>query len=175
LLQSRTDLNDAIAIARNASKIDLTLRPNHEVGWAVYVNGKALGEAELRSFEVEQSVSLVSAVSAVREHLREFQREIAGRGQIVIAGQDIGSVVLPDAELKVYLEASLEERVRRRSAQTNDQGDTQATLTQRSALDAARAVSPLVPAPDAHRINTDALTAEEVVDRIAALVQPSGT
>jgi len=170
LLQKETDLNDLDSIARDAVKADLTLHPTKEASWSTCVQGRKLGDAELRSPKVEKAVPLVSAVPAVREYLRGLQRELAADGKVIMAGQDIGSVVLPDAPIKVFLEASLGERVRRRSLQSDNPANIQTTLARRSEQDAARAASPLAPAPDAHLIDTERLTADQVVDKIVTLM-----
>jgi cytidylate kinase len=171
LLEQGIDLNDQELIAQSAAMADLNLVPTGDSSWTVLLHGRELGESELRSLEVERAVSYVSAVPAVRERLRDLQRQIAKRSDVIIAGQDIGTIVLPDAPLKVYLDASLEERMRRRGIQASSQTDIEATVAKRSALDASRPVSPLAPAPDAHRIDTNEMSVNEVVDKILALAQ----
>jgi len=173
LLQTGTDLADPLAIARAAKEVSLTLRPTTKASWSVCVQERELSEAELRSPQVDAAVSQVSSVPEVREQLRGLQRALAKAGHVIMAGQDIGSVVLPDAPVKVYLEASLEERVRRRSRQSGKAAEIGASLARRSSLDAARAVSPLAPARDAHVINTDAFTVEQVVTQIIAIIRQS--
>ncbi len=129
----------------------------------------------LRDPEVETNVSLVSRVPGVRKALVRIQRELAAEGGVVMAGRDIGSVVLPDAEVKVYLDASREVRARRRADQMHRQGlDAHydailAELVERDRIDSSRATSPLTAAPGAVIIKTDALSIEEVVRRIAVL------
>jgi cytidylate kinase len=129
----------------------------------------------LRDAEVEANVSLVSRVPAVRAALVRIQRELAAAGGVVMAGRDIGSVVLPDAGLKVYLDASREVRARRRAAQMRASGvepdfeALMADLARRDSIDSSREASPLTAAPDAVIINTDTLHIEEVVRRIEAL------
>jgi len=131
----------------------------------------------LRDAGVEANVSLVSRVPAVRAALVRIQREIAASGRIVMAGRDIGSVVLPEADLKIYLDASRDVRARRRAAQMRDHGENAdvATLVQdlerRDGIDSSRATSPLTAARGAVIINTDDLSIEEVVRRIAALAR----
>jgi cytidylate kinase len=129
----------------------------------------------LRDEAVEANVSLVSRVPAVRSALVRIQRESAAAGRIVMAGRDIGSVVLPDADLKIYLDAGREVRARRRLAQMRAEGiegDFEllvAELARRDGIDAGRAVSPLTAAAGAEIINTDDITLEEVVARILKL------
>ena len=130
----------------------------------------------LRSFEVGRAVSLVSRVPAVREAMVANQRELARRGRVLMAGRDICTVVLPDAALKIYLDASPGERARRRyeelrgTARELSLAQVQDELARRDAIDSGRAVSPLRPAEDAVVIDTDRLSLEQVVDRILALV-----
>jgi len=131
----------------------------------------------LRTPEVEASVSLVSRVPAVRRELVRIQRRLAQRGPTVMAGRDIGTAVLPNADLKVYLDASREKRARRRRQQLARQGPAPslkgvlADLERRDAIDSSRAVSPLRPAEDAVIIKTDGLSLEEVVERVLSLVE----
>ncbi len=131
----------------------------------------------LRDAEVDANVSLVSRVPGVRTTLVRIQREIGAVGRVVMAGRDIGSVVLPDAKLKIYLDASREVRARRRAAQMREAGLNPelgallADLERRDGIDSSRATSPLTAAPDAVIINTDTLGVEEVVRRIEALAR----
>jgi cytidylate kinase len=129
----------------------------------------------LRDPDVDANVSFVSRVPEVRKALVRIQREIAREGSIVMVGRDIASVVLPDARVKVYLDASPEVRARRRMDQIRDAGiepdfdPLVADLKRRDAIDAGREASPLTAAPGAVIINTDDLSREEVVRRVAAL------
>ncbi|MFQ5826457.1 MAG: (d)CMP kinase [Dehalococcoidia bacterium] len=131
---------------------------------------------ELRHPNVESGVSLVSRIAEVRQAMVAQQQAMAQDGRVVMAGRDIGTVVLPRAGLKVYLEASAEERARRRYQELGDQreGVDYASvlddLKRRDAIDSQRATSPLRPAPDARIIDTEGLGAEEVVERLCALV-----
>ena len=131
---------------------------------------------ELRRAEVEDAVSLVSRVPGVREALVRQQRKIAGRQPMVMAGRDIGTVVLPDADLKVYLDASISERARRRHAEFSRHGRSVTRdivlddLRRRDQIDSERDVSPLRPAEDAVVISTDGLTQDEVLAKVLGLV-----
>ena len=124
---------------------------------------------ELREEEIDSNVSLVSQVSAVRRALVSQQRKLAAEGKIVMVGRDIGTVVLPDADLKVFISAPLEERARRRWRELLDQGsqtDFQRILEETKArddLDSHRADSPLIPAEDAWLVDTGGLSIDEVV------------
>jgi cytidylate kinase len=127
----------------------------------------------IRTQEVTSAVSAVSAVPAVRERLLREQRDIIGSGGIVVEGRDIGTVVAPDAAVKVYLTADPEARAARRTAEmagTTVQA-TQADLLRRDTYDSGRATAPLTMADDAHHIDTTPYTLDEVVDQVVALVQ----
>jgi cytidylate kinase len=127
--------------------------------------------------DVEGAVSLVSRVPAVRRAMVAIQRRIAAEGAIVMAGRDIGTTVLPAAALKVYLDASPEERARRRQRQAAARGEKAILdsvlddLSRRDAIDSGRETSPLRPAADAVIIKTDGFNLEQVVERIMALTQ----
>lgn len=131
---------------------------------------------EIRRQEVELAVSDVSEYAGVRAALTEQQRRIGARGKIVMVGRDIGSVVLPDADLKIYLDASLEERAHRRHLEMLAR-DPQATyaaalesVRSRDEIDSRRALAPLKVAEDAIVIDTTALTVEQVLDKVLALM-----
>ncbi|HEY8475440.1 MAG TPA: (d)CMP kinase [Chloroflexota bacterium] len=131
---------------------------------------------DIRRPDVDQRVSVVAAHPAVREALLPVQRDLAQAGPVVMAGRDVGTVVFPDAPVKVFLTAGLQERAKRRVEQLRRQGqaaDHQSVmeeLAQRDDLDTGRSVAPLRPASDAIVIDTEGLTVDEVVDRIVRLV-----
>jgi len=131
----------------------------------------------IRDPEVEANVSDISAHPAVRAALLTAQRRIAGVGAVVMVGRDIGSTVVPDAGVKVFLQASPEERARRRHAELVERGasalynDVLAELRARDIIDSTRDASPLRVAPGATTIVTDGLSAEQVVDTIETLVR----
>lgn len=129
-------------------------------------------DREIRGGEVTGAVSAVSAVPAVRVHLVAQQRAIiAGSDRIVVEGRDIGTVVAPDADLKVYLTASHQERARRRSTEiTADLSATAADLARRDHLDSSRAVDPLRQAGDAVVLDSTELGIDEVLARLLALL-----
>ncbi len=139
------------------------------------LDGEEVG-AEIREEEVEKGVSLVARVKGVRQELAAQQREMARGGRVVMAGRDIGTVVLPQARCKIFLSASPEERARRRHRELLAQGkrvkleEVLAQLKMRDEIDSQRAVSPLRPAKDAKLLNTDGLGVEQVVEEILKLV-----
>jgi cytidylate kinase len=179
-LRRGLDLEDGEALGQLASETSMAL-PDHGAasGTTLLVNGTPLG-SELRRAEVEQAVSVVSRHPQVRRALVERQREIAAQGRVVIAGRDIGTVVLPDAPLKVYLDAVPRERAQRRRRELAQQGNAVPLeavlegLLRRDRLDSERAVSPLRPAADAHIVDTQGLTPDEVVERVLQLVVKVG-
>lgn len=133
----------------------------------------------IRHADVERAVSLVAKVAGVREVLVEQQRALGHAGGVVMAGRDIGTVVLPDADLKVYLTASVEERARRRYDELLGRGEgvdykaVLADVKRRDAIDSERAASPLQPAADARVVDTDTLTLEQVLSEILGLMDES--
>ena len=137
----------------------------------------ALVGPELRDPSVDRRVSLVSQVSQVRRALVQQQRALAKEGKIVLVGRDIGTVVLPDADLKIFVTASLEERARRRwrdqlaqRTETDYQQVLEETRT-RDELDSHRADSPLKPAEDAWQVSTEGLNVDQVVNLILRRAQ----
>jgi cytidylate kinase len=128
---------------------------------------------QIRSQDVTSAVSAVSAVPEVRARLLLEQRDIIGDGGIVVEGRDIGTVVAPDAEVKVYLTADPAARATRRTAEmagANVQA-TQQDLLRRDTIDSGRATAPLAMADDAHHLDTTPYTLEEVIDQVVALVE----
>lgn len=141
----------------------------------ISVNGEDVSEA-IRTPEVTAAVSAYSAVPQVREALVTMQRQAAG-GDLVAEGRDLGTVVFPDATLKVYLTADVAARAARRAAENAERGhdaDVDAThesLAARDAADSSRAVSPLQMADDAVHVDATYLTLPEVIDRVTALIE----
>jgi cytidylate kinase len=132
---------------------------------------------EVRGPAVDAAVSVISAIPELRLALLERQRGLAASGGIVMAGRDIGTVVLPDAGLKIYLDASVEERARRRTEERglDPAGDEAqailAALRRRDELDSTRPVAPLRPATDARIISTDGNTFEETIDAVVGAIR----
>jgi cytidylate kinase len=175
-LQRGIDLSDDDALSRLASDVEIDVglpSPGSAGDATITVDGKDV-TSRLRGADVEESVSLVSRVPGVRDALVQKQREIAAGREIVMAGRDIGTVVLPDADLKVYLDASLEERAARRHREFARLGrnvteeEVLQDIRRRDQIDSQRAVSPLRPADDAVIIGTDGLTLDAVMERSRA-------
>jgi cytidylate kinase len=157
-----------------AKKMDMRLEARPYGLTRVFVDGREVSD-EIRAPLVSQNVSAVSAQPGVRAVLTKKQREEARKGDVVLEGRDMGTVVAPDAQVKVFLTASVEERARRRQAQLREQGVSQpleqlvAEIEARDASDSSREVSPLRKAADAIEIDTTRMSIPEVVEAVTAL------
>ena len=168
-IREGANLDDGSRLAGLASRVGLD--PD-----GARIDGVRVPEPDLRAPEVSAAASKVSANPELREVLLPVQRAAAEqarrRGGAVVEGRDIGTVVLPDAELKVYLSAAPEERARRRASQTGKEGELdriQKAIARRDRQDLEREVSPLKPAPDAVVLDTTALSLDEVISRVLEL------
>jgi len=168
-LRDGADLSDGPKVAELARRIGLDPE-------GASIDGRRVPDPDLRTPEVAAAASKVSANPALREVLLPVQRaaaeEARERGGAVVEGRDIGTVVLPDAELKVFLLADPEERARRRARQTGREGELdriREAISRRDRQDSEREASPLKPAPDAVVLDTTALDLEEVVSRVLDL------
>lgn len=178
-IKKNIDISDEMMVTKVAEEMDLDIhaatiedgRSNdiildgYDVTW------------EIRLPDVEGNVSQVSAYKGVRIAMTEKQREIGNRGKIVMVGRDIGTVVLPEAEIKLYLDASVEERAKRRYLELVKRGKEVSfesvldDLKRRDNIDSSREIAPLRPAEDAIMIDSDNMNAEEVFEYIHGLVQ----
>ncbi|MEX0667528.1 MAG: (d)CMP kinase [Acidimicrobiia bacterium] len=141
-------------------------------GGRMYLDGEDVS-TEIRSAEVTAAVSAVSALPEVRKMMVSHQRAwVAQHGRdVVVEGRDIGTVVFPEADLKIWLSASAEERSQRRALQTGENpAVVMKELDRRDRADSGRSVSPLTPAEDAFHLDTSGMTVDEVVDRIVSLI-----
>lgn len=175
-LRRGTDLQDEKALEDLARETRIKLVPGSDGTVRVFLDGEDVTDA-IRSPEVSRGVSLVARVPGVREIMVRQQREMAAQGgSVVMEGRDVGTVILPDAHLKVFLTASPEARAKRRQQDLLSQGyrvdleQLVREIAERDRLDSSRAVAPLVPAHDAWIIDSSELTANEVVEMIAARV-----
>jgi cytidylate kinase len=170
VLRSGVDPNDAESVAKVAGEVELEIGVDPEAP-RISADGIAIDQ-EIRGPQVTAAVSAVAAVPAVRELLVALQRaSIAAAGRIVVEGRDIGSVVAPDADLKVYLTASADARAQRRSAENAaDLSLTAADLARRDRLDSTRVADPLRQASDAVVLDTTELGIDEVVARLRGLL-----
>lgn len=174
------DLDDEAAVCALASAITIRFTPG-ESGGSISVDGQDVSR-EIRTPLVDANVSKVSAYPGVRTAMLEPQRAVAQNHDVVAEGRDIGTVVFPDAEVKVFLTADPRVRAQRRVLQRHggdvadaralesEVAETLASIERRDALDASRDVAPLVAAPDAVQIDSTAFTIDEVTDQIADLV-----
>ena len=175
-LRESVDVRDAHEVERAARTADVRLKQAEGGRLEVYLDGENVTE-EIRSQAVGDAVSLVSAVPAVREVLVAVQRRMAKEGGVVMDGRDIGTVVLPDADVKVFLTASLEERARRRHRELAASGApatldaVMASIRERDERDSSRSLSPLRRAEDAVLIDTTGKPVEQVVAEILALCE----
>ncbi len=178
-LQRGDAVEDADRMTDLAANLDIDVRPpsvDDGRSYDVLVNGQDVTWA-IRTPEVDANVSVVAAHPGVRAALTEKQRAIGRRGHVVMVGRDIGTVVMPDADLKIYLDASAEERARRRYQERIARGEQAdyaqilAAVRARDALDTGRDVAPLRAAEDAIVIDSDGMDADAVFARVMALLE----
>ena len=176
-LQRDINLSDEEAVTALVGKTQIDVAPaSKSDGRAcdVLVDGKDISW-ETRLPEVEANVSVVSAYRGVRSALSQQQRRIGQRGKVVMVGRDIGTVVLPEADLKIYLDATAEERAKRRYDETIARGgaadykEILAKVIERDHIDSTRDVAPLKAAEDALALDSDKMNAGEVFERVLAL------
>lgn len=170
-LENGVDVNDAEALQRLAAGTSIELKPTSS-GNLVLLDGSDV-TGRLRESSITQAASRVSVHPAIREWMVSLQRKLGERGGIVMEGRDIGTVVFPDADIKIFLDASPEARGERRYEQSGRTDSQEAILREirdRDARDRNRAQSPLKPAPDATVIDSTHLTLDEVMSRVEALV-----
>jgi cytidylate kinase len=179
-LRAGVDLEDAAAVQRVVERADIVLETSPDAP-RVRLDGDDVG-GEIRGPEVTAAVSAVSAVPGVRARMVELQRELAAAGA-VIEGRDIGTVVAPDAAVKVFLDADPAVRAARRAGEAETGvraagGDVvsavAADLARRDRLDSSRATSPLQAAADAVHLDSSALSADEVIARVLELARQAG-
>jgi cytidylate kinase len=174
MLLDGVDVDDPDAVAAHAPTAEIGIGTNPDRP-TITLGGVDVAR-EIRSDETTAAVSAVSAVPRVRELLRGRQRDIIGRGGIVVEGRDIGTVVAPDAAVKVFLTADPSARAQRRSAemspeQIRDLATVRADLLRRDRYDSTRTASPLAAADDAVVLDTTTLTLDDVIDRVEQLAR----
>ncbi len=173
VLQKNVDPDDKEAVEKLVENLKIRLKQNDEL--QVLLNDQPVTQL-IRAPDVTAVVSKVSSYEAVRMKMVEEQREMGKNGGVVLEGRDIGTVVFPDADVKLFFIADLEERVRRRCHELIEQGekvdfDTMLTdIKSRDRLDSTRKVSPLKKADDAITIDTSNLTIEEQVEKVLSIV-----
>jgi len=174
VLESGTSPEDEQRLCRLATATKFDFIPSKEGALLLFLDGEDVS-SKLLCGKIEELVALIAKVAGVRKAMVSQQRKLAERGRVVMAGRDVGTVVLPWAELKVFLTASMEERARRRHRELLGRGENSsletvlADLKKRDELDINRTISPLKPAINAIIINTEKLSLEQVVDKICTL------
>jgi len=177
-LRRGIDPNDETAVSALVDALHVRTEPDPDepLGYLVIADGARLGP-ELFAPDVSRAVSFVAAMPRVRARLIGAQRDFATGRDVIMAGRDIGSAVLPDARFKFYLTASVDARVDRRLAELRAAGNSttrdqlRADIERRDARDTTRAASPLVKAADAIEIDTSSMGVDDVVDQLARVVE----
>lgn len=177
-LENQVAISDEKKVSEIARKINIEIKPasiQDTRQYDVLVNGMDVTWL-IRNAAVNDNVSQVSAYEGVRAAMTVQQKIIGEKGNIVMVGRDIGTVVLPNADLKIFLEASAEERAKRRHAEVIGRKSTETfqeildSMRKRDEIDSKRSLAPLKPAPDAHIILTDSKTKDEVTQEILNLI-----
>lgn len=175
-LENGIGVSDTKRVIDLARRIKITFEPG-QPDQRVFVDGHEVTK-DIRTEKIAANVSAVAAIPEVRAQMVEQQRQIAQAGGIVMDGRDIGTTVLPDAQIKVFLVASAHERARRRYEENLQKGlatqsldELEAAIKLRDQKDSTRKVSPLTQAEDAILIDTTSLTIDQVVDEISALIK----
>ncbi len=168
---ARTDIPNIIACLEKI-KLGMDFVDGKQI---ITLNGKEIGD-EIRTGEIAMYASAVSAVPEVRAFLLETQRKIARENSVVMDGRDIGTVIIPDAEVKIFMVASNEARARRRFLELQAKGESctyesvLADINERDKNDSTRAVAPAIPAPDAIFLDNSDLTIEENVAKVIEII-----
>jgi len=178
-LEQLKGVDDETLVTKLAEEVQIDVQPPSKTDGRlsdVLLDGMDI-TWEIRSREVEAAVSQVSAYPGVRTAMTAQQRRIGQRGRIVMVGRDIGTVVLPEAELKIYLDACVEVRAQRRFEELRQRGEPAdykkilAAMKRRDKIDSTRALAPLRAAEDAYRICSDEIDAEQVVNQVLELAR----
>lgn len=171
LLQRSVSPSDVSKIEECLKELDLKVKDQQ-----IYINGENVTEA-IRSPQVDEMVSLYSALPVVRKYLLTLQRELQDGEDLIAEGRDMGTVIFPDADLKIFLKADAKTRAIRRWKELMERGvdiafdDVYYQIIQRDEKDSNRELSPLIPAEDAIILDTSDLTLDEVVERVIKLVK----
>lgn len=171
-LTHKIDLNDEQAVEQAIEHIQIRLTPDNKV----YLNDEDVS-SQIRQDQVSLGASCVSKYQAVRSFLVDEQRRMAKSGNVILDGRDIGTVVLPEADLKIYQIASVETRAKRRYLENLERGldadleTIKKEIEERDYQDTHREISPLKKADDAIELDTSSLTLEEVVEQVLTLIQ----
>lgn len=175
-IRKNVDLNDESALIELAKKTSIDLKMGGDFKLAVLVDGEDVSE-EIRKPHVTNSVKFVARIPGVRNEMVKLQRRAAASGKAVLEGRDIGTVVFPDADKKIYLDASVDERIKRRYKELKEKGqditldEVEKDVVSRDHSDRTRDVAPLKKARDAVAVDTTNLTVSEVAERIIKEVE----
>src|SRR5918992_1569855 len=175
ILRRGVDLNDTAALSAIVNDTDIDLRESNGQ-LQVFLDGEDVS-ASIRTPEVSQMASRVSALAMVRHRLLDLQRALGRRGNVVAEGRDIGTVVFPEAQVKIYLDASIEERARRRCDELRAAGrevsltETINEMEERDRRDSERDIAPLRKAVDAVAVDSSGLTADGVAEKVLQLIK----
>ena len=175
ILRRGVDLNDTAALSAIVIDTDIDLRGRNGQ-LLVFLDGEDVS-ASIRTPEVSQMASKASAIAMVRHRLLDLQRDLGRRGNVVAEGRDIGTVVFPDAQVKIYLDASIAERARRRCDELRAAGrevsldETIIEMEERDKRDSERDIAPLRKAADALALDSSGLTADEVAEKVLQLIK----
>ncbi len=172
VIQEGIEIHEEDRIKEILDRIHIDMKENGEV----FLNGEEVSK-QIREDEVNCLVSPISVIPIVREKLLELQRKIAQGKNVIMEGRDIGTVVFPNADVKIYLDASAEERARRRLKQNQEKGisgsyvEVLESIMDRDERDKNREIAPLKQAEDAIYIDSTNMTIEEVVDKIVKIIK----
>ena len=172
MIQEHIDIQEEDKIEKMLTKINIEMHPDGKI----FLNGEEVTH-RIRENDVNNFVSPVSVLPVVRNKLLEVQRNIAKGKNVIMEGRDIGTVVFPDADVKIYLDATAEERARRRVLQNQEKGiecsyeEVLEGIKDRDKRDSTREIAPLKKAEDAVYIDSSNMTIEEVVDRVITLIK----
>ena len=175
VLDSAVDPDDREAVLRVSAGVlkDVEVART-DTGGVIKVGGRALSELRLHTDDITRTVPRVARFEPVREVVRQIQRRVISEGPTILAGRDIGTVVAPEAELKLYLDVSLQERAARKlwaqnAEELRTQTEVELQLAERDRMDRERETSPMRVAPDAVVIRTDKMSVDETVDIVVAM------
>ncbi|MBN1898477.1 MAG: (d)CMP kinase, partial [Spirochaetes bacterium] len=176
LIKKHISLNDESGVERYLKNLDLSMKRNRSTGeMDIFINGTKVND-HLRTKIVDQNVSLVSSYRCVRELCVDLQKKLGEEYDVILDGRDIGTVVFPDADIKFYIDASVEERARRRKddkkhQDTRPMEEIKQDIIRRDEFDSNRKLSPLKKADDAIYLDTSEMNIEQVVDFIMARIR----
>lgn len=178
-IRKKISIDNIAELAQIAEKAKIEFVNEEGFSQLIICDGENITD-NIRSTEVNEKVSVISAIKEVREKLINNQRRIAENSNVVMDGRDIGTIVLPNAKIKIFLTASLEERSKRRAKEMKAKGmefefdNLQQEIALRDKMDSERVLSPLKPAKDAVIIDSTKLTIEQVVEKILQLYHANG-